>query len=342
MSRAVRPPAKTTAVKRFPRLTRFARLVLATVTLLIIGTVMFNPGQAAAEKVCPDGSTVGDLVPCPGQTDVTVLCSDGKRYGIGVGCPVGTSTAKTCPDGSTVGVAVPCPGQTGNTTVCPDGRQVGIGVGCGDTGVTVKCADGTTVGIGVGCADRGGPAPTGGGGGGGRGTTYQGPSCAIKDYGPLAGCPPEAGVRGTNGCYVRDLKAENPNAWEKKGEQPCNVLPDFQSPFASADCSQNAQAKGCDTAASCTPGNAATGQAQRNTCDLSKDIINPTVKAVSALVGVGVTVAIVWAGIQYSSAGGNAAQVAAARKRILVAVLVLIGYMIFFAFFNWIVPGGIT
>lgn len=70
--------------------------------------------------------------------------------------------------------------------------------------------------------------------------------------------------------------------------------------------------------------------------------INPAIKAVSAMVGIGVTVSIIYAGIQMSSSANNPQKVSAARQRIATSFFVLVGYFVFLAFLNWVIPGGIT
>ena len=69
--------------------------------------------------------------------------------------------------------------------------------------------------------------------------------------------------------------------------------------------------------------------------------INPAIAALSALVGVGVTTSIIYAGIQYASSADNPQKVSAARQRITTSVFVLIGYFVFYAFLDWLMPGGI-
>ena len=68
--------------------------------------------------------------------------------------------------------------------------------------------------------------------------------------------------------------------------------------------------------------------------------INPAINLVSALVGVGVTVSIIYAGIQYASSADNPQKVSAARQRIVTSIFVLVGYFVFYAFLNWVIPGG--
>jgi len=73
-----------------------------------------------------------------------------------------------------------------------------------------------------------------------------------------------------------------------------------------------------------------------------RHIVAPIVAALVALTGVLVVISIIIAGIQYSSSNGDPSKVAAARKRILNAVIALLSFMFLYAFVNWIIPGGIA
>lgn len=58
-------------------------------------------------------------------------------------------------------------------------------------------------------------------------------------------------------------------------------------------------------------------------------------------VGLAVILMIVFAGVQYITAGGNAGQVAAAKNRIQNALIGLLLYVLMFAILNYLIPGGI-
>lgn len=73
-----------------------------------------------------------------------------------------------------------------------------------------------------------------------------------------------------------------------------------------------------------------------------EDYLNPFIRLMTALVGVVIVLSVVIAGIQYSSAGGDPSGVAAAKKRIVAAVVALIAYVFTFGFLQWLVPGGIV
>lgn len=65
------------------------------------------------------------------------------------------------------------------------------------------------------------------------------------------------------------------------------------------------------------------------------------IKLLSGLVGVVVVIMIAIGGIQYSTARDNPQATAAAKQRIINAILGLIAYLFIFAFLQYIVPGGV-
>jgi hypothetical protein len=68
--------------------------------------------------------------------------------------------------------------------------------------------------------------------------------------------------------------------------------------------------------------------------------LNPLINLLSGLVGVVVTISIVYGGIQYASSGGDPGKVSQAKKRILSSIIGLISFLFLYAFLQWIVPGG--
>jgi len=76
-------------------------------------------------------------------------------------------------------------------------------------------------------------------------------------------------------------------------------------------------------------------------CNFIDKFINPTIKFLSAGVGVVVTIMIIIGGIQYSSAGSDPQKIASAKRKIMNALLALLLYIMLFAILNWLIPGGI-
>lgn len=75
-------------------------------------------------------------------------------------------------------------------------------------------------------------------------------------------------------------------------------------------------------------------------CEIIKFVLN-IINALSAMVVLVVIVSIIIAGIQYSASGNNPQITAAARKRIVNALLALVAYAFMYAFLQWAVPGGV-
>ena len=60
-----------------------------------------------------------------------------------------------------------------------------------------------------------------------------------------------------------------------------------------------------------------------------------------ALVGLAATGATIYAGILYSSAGGNADMIAKAKKIIMNTVIGIVAFALMYLGLNWLIPGGI-
>ena len=65
------------------------------------------------------------------------------------------------------------------------------------------------------------------------------------------------------------------------------------------------------------------------------------INILSLLVGLVVVISIIFAGIQYMTAGSNSGQVAAAKQRIFMAIVALILFAFTYTLLQWLVPGGI-
>lgn len=77
----------------------------------------------------------------------------------------------------------------------------------------------------------------------------------------------------------------------------------------------------------------------KDNCTIVKYIIT-FINALSAIVGIVVVIMIVVGGIQYSASRDNPQATAAAKGRIVNAVIALVFFLFAFAFLQWIVPGG--
>ncbi len=90
-----------------------------------------------------------------------------------------------------------------------------------------------------------------------------------------------------------------------------------------------------DTATTCKGPNG-----QQIDCDLISKYANPFITFLSAVAGLVATISIVTGGIQYASSSGDPQKVSAAKKRIANSILAIVGFLLLYAFLQWIVPGG--
>jgi hypothetical protein len=163
------------------------------------------------------------------------------------------------------------------------------------------------------------------------------------NYGPIP-CPTTGQVPTDGGCYVRDPGSPviaDRTRWVRTGGPGGACTHAAFKPPTAIDCSANVTPQNdqngdglndyCDPASAC----------QGDRCDLTKKYINPLIRVMSALVGIGVTASIIWAGIQYASSADDAQKVASAKRRILIALMTLVGYFLLFTFLDWVIPGGI-
>lgn len=69
--------------------------------------------------------------------------------------------------------------------------------------------------------------------------------------------------------------------------------------------------------------------------------INPFIKLLTAVVGIGAALSLVIAGIQYSQSADDPSKVSKAKDRIVQTIIGLLAYIFLFAFLNYIIPGGL-
>lgn len=69
--------------------------------------------------------------------------------------------------------------------------------------------------------------------------------------------------------------------------------------------------------------------------------LQTAVNLLTALAGLAITGSVIFAGIQYSAAGGNPQATSKAKTRIINSFVALLALVFLFAFFQWLVPGGI-
>lgn len=89
-----------------------------------------------------------------------------------------------------------------------------------------------------------------------------------------------------------------------------------------------------------TQGGDPAAQACTDDCGLIEKYGIPFLNFLGAIVGLVVTIAIVYGGIQYASSADDPSKVAAAKSRIINAVIALIAFLFMYGFLQWLIPGG--
>jgi hypothetical protein len=76
-------------------------------------------------------------------------------------------------------------------------------------------------------------------------------------------------------------------------------------------------------------------------CNVVSRYLNPLINALGILAGVAVTIGIATGGIQYAMSGGDPQKAAAGKKHIKMAVVAMIGFLLMYAFLDFLIPGGV-
>ncbi len=76
-------------------------------------------------------------------------------------------------------------------------------------------------------------------------------------------------------------------------------------------------------------------------CDFEVKYIDPAIRFLAIGFGLIITIIVVSAGVQYSTAGGDPQKVNAAKKRISNALLALLVFIFMYALLQFLVPGGL-
>lgn len=76
-------------------------------------------------------------------------------------------------------------------------------------------------------------------------------------------------------------------------------------------------------------------------CDVIALYLNPIINAMTAFFVLIVVGAIIIGGIQYSASADQPQAAAAAKGRIINAIIALVGFIFLWAFLQWVVPGGL-
>lgn len=76
-------------------------------------------------------------------------------------------------------------------------------------------------------------------------------------------------------------------------------------------------------------------------CDLLDKYINPFIRFLSAVLGIGAAISLAIGGVQYGSSAGDPQKVTAAKMRIRNTIIALITFIFLFSLLNFLIPGGI-
>lgn len=150
------------------------------------------------------------------------------------------------------------------------------------------------------------------------------------------------------------IDTSNPSCSDRTGDQPATCT----QPYNTDLCKDRAGTRPsyCDMpayegdtpAADSTPDRTVTGDkvgfescSSTEDCDFIEKFVNPAIKFLSAGVGIIVTIMIIIAGIQYTSAGSDPQKVSSAKGKVANAIIALVTYIFLFALIQWLWPGGI-
>lgn len=123
------------------------------------------------------------------------------------------------------------------------------------------------------------------------------------------------------------------------GSTAPRVCPEGETPSANlAECAQCTNAAGCVKP---TSDSASGGSCSESSCDLIKTYLDPAISLLSALVGVACVVSLISAGIQYTTAGGDAQKTARAKSRIVNTIVAFLAFTFLWAFLEFLIPGGV-
>jgi len=95
---------------------------------------------------------------------------------------------------------------------------------------------------------------------------------------------------------------------------------------------------GCENGADCIQDPSLT--CKKDNCDIVDNFVNPTIVVLTVLVGLAVTIGIIWGAIEVSMSAGDPQKSASGKNHIRNAIIALVAYIFLYAFLQWVVPGG--
>lgn len=79
--------------------------------------------------------------------------------------------------------------------------------------------------------------------------------------------------------------------------------------------------------------------ASGSSCNLVDKYVNPVITLLTILVGIAVTIGIVFGGIQYASSGGDPQKAASGKTHITKAIVALLAFFLLYGFLKFLIPG---
>jgi hypothetical protein len=76
-------------------------------------------------------------------------------------------------------------------------------------------------------------------------------------------------------------------------------------------------------------------------CPLIDKYVNPAIRLLSALVAIVAVIAIVVGGIEVTTSAGDPQRSASGKNHVRNALIGIVAYVFFYAFLQWLVPGGL-
>ncbi len=300
-------------------------IISGLMVFFVLGVMLLKVPHVAAEIICYEDYTDGSgtdhpqfltkVNPCDGFGDAPISSLNIPNYHLIAQAPPPDGLGHDLQDGycytihnGIAGIQENPINPTGNITVCKAEAEAAQRTSSPTPSPSNPAPTPT-------------PAPSGGGGGGG-------------------------GSSGSNNSLHNNTIAtgQAPHANTPSAAAP---ICDYSKPLTDEEkkngcidrCPDNASGQsGCGfetTDSKCDPNN----NGGKN-CQLY-DGFNTIANVLAAGVAVVVTVMIILAGIQYSTSGGDPAKAAAAKSRIIKALIALLAFFLIYALLQWLVPGGI-
>lgn len=89
------------------------------------------------------------------------------------------------------------------------------------------------------------------------------------------------------------------------------------------------------------PALSASARCTKDDCSIIDNYVNPFITVLTVVVGIAIVIGIIWGAIEIITSAGDPQKNASGKNHIRNAVIATVGYLLLFAFLQWIIPGGI-